>query len=82
MLTTLSLISILICSAFLVICHILKKIDLQPSNKGILCFIMISTVGSLVKYEYAGVNFESLSIIALSLFMMRQTYVGYKRGYL
>lgn len=82
MLVTLSFISVFVCSAFIVLCSIRNKIELYPITKGILCFIMISTIGSLAKYEYAGLSPDSLSIIALSAFMLRQTWVGYKRGYL
>lgn len=82
MLVTLSLISVFVCSAFIVICSIRKKIELYPVTKGILCFIMISTIGSLAKYDYAGLSPDSLSITALSIFMLRQAWVGYKRGYL
>lgn len=82
MLVTLSLISAFVCSSFIVLCSIRNKIELYPSTKGILCFVMISTIASLAKYEYAGLPADSLSIVAMSLFMLRQTYVGYRRGYL
>jgi len=83
MLTTLSLIAVFACSIFIVVCSILNKIELYPSTKGILCFIMLSTIGSMTKnlHSYADMSVDLL-VVALSLFMIRQTYVGYKRGYL
>lgn len=83
MLTTLSLIAVFACSIFIVVCSILNKIELYPSTKGILCFIMLSTIGTMTKsfHSYADMSVDLL-VVALSLFMIRQTYVGYKRGYL
>lgn len=82
MLTTLSLIAVFACSIFIVVCSILNKIELYPSTKGILCFIMLSTIGTMTKSFHSYAEVHDLLVVALSLFMIRQTYVGYKRGYL
>ena len=83
MLTTLSLIAVFVCSIFLVISHILHKIELYPLTKGILCFIMLSTVGAATKSIH---NFGDIAtdgvMVALACFVIWQTLVGYKRGYL
>lgn len=83
MITNLSLIAIFICAFFIVICSIWNKIQIYPSTKAILCLSMLGIIGVISGelHPYQGMAFD-LTLGMLSLLVIRQTVVAYRRGFM
>jgi len=61
----------------------LDKIKIYPSTKGILCLSMLAMIGGLTRgfHSYADFFLEFI-LVCISVLILRQTYVAYKRGFL
>lgn len=82
-LTNASLILVLSCAIFIVVCSILHKIQIFPSTKGVLCVLMIGIIGVLSGglHPYTAPAWDFV-IIGLAAFFFRMTVVSYKRGFM
>lgn len=82
MISTLSLIAIFICAAFIVVCSIIHKVDIHPLTKGVLCALMLSIIGVLSKDAHPFGSQAMEAIIAfVAVLFIRHTYVSWDRGF-
>lgn len=78
----LSLAVIFVCCVFIVVCSILDKLELFPSTKGILCFLMLGIIGVWSGGLHDHTNGAmSIVFVTLAVWVVQQTTVSYKRGF-